>query len=77
VRSLSASSGAAGKGKLSLSASNNAAKEQIGMRTGLTDALAGTSSATVQVHAGALDCYSAELTKLKTASGTEFKASVP
>jgi cyclophilin family peptidyl-prolyl cis-trans isomerase len=74
VRKLSAASGAQGKGKLALSASNNDAKNQIGMPTGLTEALAGATSALVQVQTGDEDCYGAELTTVKTATSTEFKA---
>lgn len=77
VRKLSAASGAAGKGTIALSASNNAAKDQIGMPTGLTDALAGTTSALVQVNTGDEDCYGALLENVKTATSTDFKASAP
>ena len=77
VRSLSATAGPAGKGKLALSASNNSVKDQIGMPTGLSDALAGSTSATAQVHTGTADCYTADLANVKTASATEFKASAP
>ncbi len=77
VRSLVAASGPAGKGKLALSASNNTPKDQIGMPTGLAGALAGATAATAQVHAGTADCYSADLSDVKTATSTEFKAATP
>jgi hypothetical protein len=77
VRTLSAGSGPAGKGKLQLKAGNNEAKGQTALPTGLAAALQGTASATVQLLASDAQCFEADLATVKKADGVQFKAQAP
>jgi hypothetical protein len=77
VRALAAVSGPAGKGKLQVKASNNAAKGQTALPTGLAAALQGTSSATVQLLTSDAQCYEADLPTVKKTDAEQFKAKAP
>ena len=77
VRALAALSGAAGKGKLQVKASNNAAKGQDAMPTGAAAALQAAASATVQLLTSDAQCFGAELPTVQKADGLQFKAKAP
>jgi hypothetical protein len=69
--------GPAGKGKLTLSASNQSMKGRTALPVGVAGELANETSATVQLHARGAACFSAELGTVKKADGTKFKARAP
>jgi cysteine-rich repeat protein len=77
VRSISATSGAAGKGKLQVQAGNNEAKGQDEMPVGIAAMLQSASSATVQVRTSDGLCYGALLSTIKTADGVQFQGKAP
>lgn len=64
-----------GKSKLLVKAKNNAAKGQLDMPVGISAALAGSTSATVQLHGSAPEgCYSTTLVDVITNDANLFKA---
>jgi hypothetical protein len=67
-------SGPKKKGKLILTAGNNASKNQSALRLGLTAALAGTSKATVHILTSHGRCFGAKLTDVRRAAPLSFKA---
>lgn len=73
---LKALGGDAGKSKILVKAKNNAPKGQLSMPTGITAALAGSTSATVQMHGSdsPVGCYSTTLTNVIESSPSFFKA---
>jgi hypothetical protein len=77
VTKLLAKSGAAGKGKLSLKARNDAGRGQSSLPTGLAAALAGGGGATAQVVASDGACFELSATRVKRAEATRFDASAP
>jgi FG-GAP repeat len=77
VKKLVAKGGAAGKGKLSASARNAAAKGQAALPTGLAAALAGRTSARVQAVAGGGACFELRTSMVKRADGARFVAAAP
>jgi hypothetical protein len=75
AQSLKLLGGAAGKSKILLKAGNNSSKAQVSMPTGIAAALAGSSSATMQIHgSGAPECLSATLGTVVKDTGSFFKA---
>jgi len=74
---LAARGGAAGKGRLSLKAGNQAAKGRTFLPTGLAAALADGTGATLQVVASDGDCFELAATRVKKAEPTLFDASAP
>jgi hypothetical protein len=74
VRKLVASSGGAGRGKLSLRASNNIGKDQVDLPGDIARSLEGEASATIQLRASGGRCYSGTLGSVERADGTRFKA---
>ena len=77
VATLLAKSGAAGKGKLSLKARNDAGRGLSALPTGLTGALAGATGATIQVVASDGACFELAATRIKRAEAARFDASAP
>jgi hypothetical protein len=77
VSKISLGGGDAGKGKISMSAKNNAAKGQNSLPTGIATALSGSASATVQLLTSDASCFEATLTDVKDADGTVFSAVGP
>ncbi len=69
--------GAAGKGKLTLRASNQAKKNRSALPLGIAGELANEASAVVQLHARGATCFSAELGTVKKADGSRFEARAP
>jgi hypothetical protein len=69
--------GAAGKGRITLSASNHEKKGRIALPVGIAGELANETSAIVQLHARGAACFSAELGTVKKADGVQFKARAP
>lgn len=64
-----------GKSKILVKAKNNAKKGQLDMPVGISAALAGSTSATVQLHGSAPEgCYSATLVDVITNDANLFKA---
>jgi hypothetical protein len=76
VTKLSAKGGADQKGKLSVSARNNVAKNQTALPA-LAAALAGETSARVQVTTSDAGCFDLELGSVKRAEADRFQASAP
>ena len=74
VKKLVGKSGPAGKGKLKLSAGNQANKGRTSLPTGLAGALAGATQVTMQVVTTDARCYEATLTNVKKNDATQFKA---
>ena len=67
--------GPAGKSKILLKAGNNASKGIESLPTGIAGRLVGAQEVTVQIQRHATrTCYSADLTDVKTATPTLFKA---
>jgi len=77
VKRISARAGEPGKGKLSVEARNRANRDQTAQPTGVTLALEGTTSATVQVVTSDASCLGATLTTVKKADAIQFKAKTP
>lgn len=77
VKRISARPGEPGKGKLSVEARNRANRDQTALPTGVTLALEGTTSATVQVVTSDASCFAATLTTVKKADANQFKAKAP
>jgi cysteine-rich repeat protein len=77
VRSISATSGPAGKGKLQIQAGNNEAKGQDEMPVGIAAMLEAASSASVQVRTSDGLCFGALLSTIKTADGVVFQGKAP
>lgn len=69
--------GGVGKGKAQWQAQNNAKKQQDAMPTGLTAALEGADTATLQLVASDGACFSATLDTVKTSDAESFKAKAP
>lgn len=74
VKTISLKGGDAGKSTLLLKASNNASKGLTAMPTGITAALAGATSATIQLRTSAGTCFSAALVDVKTSDSDVFQA---
>lgn len=74
VKAITMKGGAAGKSMLLLKASNDASKGRSAMPTGITAALAGNTSATIQLRTSAGICFSAALADVKTSDGKVFQA---
>jgi uncharacterized delta-60 repeat protein len=67
--------GAAGKSRILLRAANNSLKGQTSLPTGIAAALAGSSSATVQIHGSDTPgCFSTTLSRVAKDTGSLFKA---
>jgi len=77
VAKLLARGGAAGKGKLSLKARNDAGRGQASLPTGLSAALAGGTGATAQLVASDGACFELAATRVKRAEAARFDASAP
>jgi hypothetical protein len=77
VAKLLAKSGAAGKGKLSLKARNDADRGQASLPTGLAGVLAGGAGATAQLVASDGACFELAATRVKRAEAARFDASAP
>jgi len=77
VKKISTKAGDSGKGKVKVQAGNKAKKNQTELPAGLTAALEGRPSATVQVVASGASCTGATLTTVKKADATQFKAKTP
>ena len=77
VTKLVAKGGAAGKGSVSLQGRNNAPKGLTDLPTGAAAALAGETSATLQVLASDGACFTADLTTVQKAAGGQFTAKAP
>jgi hypothetical protein len=73
IKKLSLRAGTAGKTKILLKARNQPG--QAHMPTGLAAALAGTGSATMQLVSSDAACFTLDLTQVKRADATLFKAS--
>jgi hypothetical protein len=69
--------GPAGRGKVLVQASNDAKASRTALPTGIAASLEGSTTATLQLHASGAECFSAELTSVKKADGTRFKAIAP
>jgi len=75
VTSLKLLGGPVGKSQILLKAANNSAKGQTSLPTGIAAALAGSTSATVQIHGSdAPGCFSATLSTVVKDTGNFFKA---
>jgi hypothetical protein len=75
TQSLKLLGGGAGKSKILLKAANNSSKGQTSLPTGIAAALAGSTSATVQIHGSdAPKCFSATLGTVVKDTGIVFKA---
>ena len=74
TRKLVLGSGTIGKGKVIWQGGNKARKAQTALPTGIAAALAGSGSATLQLHTSDAACFSAELGNVKKADGRTFKA---
>ena len=77
VKRISVRAGDTGKGKLSVEARNRANRDQTAQPTGVTLALEGTTSATVQVVTSDASCFEAALTTVNKADAVQFKAKAP
>lgn len=77
VQKITAAGGAAGKGKLQVQAGNKAKKGQTALPTGVTAALAGATSARLQVRTSDAECFEAVLGRVSKSDATEFKAKAP
>jgi hypothetical protein len=74
VTKLALTGGDAGSGKIRLKARNKAARRQTALPTGVTAALASSSSVTVQLVADDAGCFTATLSRVKRATDTTFRA---
>lgn len=74
VTRIDAKSGAAGKGSLLFQGQNDQTRGLVQLPTGAAAALAGETSATLQVRASDGACFSADLDSVQTAAGGLFKA---
>jgi cysteine-rich repeat protein len=77
AKKLTLGSGPEGKGKALWQAANKAKKNQTAMPTGIAAALAGASSATVQLVVSGAECFDATLGNIKKAEALLFKAKAP
>jgi len=77
VKKITTKSGTSGKGKVKVQAANKAKKDQAELPVGVTAALSGATSATVQVMASDASCTAATLTTVKKNDASEFKAKTP
>ncbi len=73
---IKALGGDAGKSKILVKAKNKGSKGQLSMPTGIAAALAGSTSATVQLHGSdsPVGCYSTTLMNVIASSPSLFKA---
>jgi ELWxxDGT repeat protein len=76
VAKMTLTGGAAGHGSVKLLAKNHPGV-QVALPTGITAALAGDTSATVQFHTSAAACFTASLGTVSRATATQFKAKAP
>jgi cysteine-rich repeat protein len=77
VKTVKGASGPIGKGKLQVQAGNKAKKGQTALATGVAAALAGSTSARVQVLTSDAACLEAALPTVKKAEPDQFKAKAP
>jgi cysteine-rich repeat protein len=77
VTALKEKGGTPGKGSIAFAAANDAKQGESALATGAAAALAGATSATVQVLASDGSCYEAALGTVRKADGTQFKAKTP
>jgi hypothetical protein len=77
VRKIVAKGGATKRSKVAWRAGNKAAKGRIGMPTGLTAALQGTSEVTVQVLTSDGGCFGGTSTDVSRADAQVFEAAGP
>lgn len=76
VKKVAARSGGPGKGSFVMQGRNDASKGLVSLPTGGAAALAGATSATLQMRASDGACFSAELT-VRRAEGGKFEAKAP
>lgn len=75
VKSILMKGGAVGKSKMKLKGANNLAKGQTSLPTGIAAALAGSSSATLEIHGDDLGpCYGVTFDDVKADTGLLFRA---
>jgi hypothetical protein len=74
VRSMLAVGGSAGRGKIVVKARNDGRRGQFTMPLGMTAALEGTQSVTVQTVASDGACFGGTLTNIRSAGPTSFRA---
>jgi hypothetical protein len=74
VQKIIAKGGPAGRGKIVVKAGNNLAQGQAAMPVGVTAALQGTQSATMQVLTSDGDCFGATVADIQTAESAAFRA---
>jgi len=77
TKKLALASGPIGKGKATWQAGNKAKKGQTSLPTGAATALAGATSATLQLITSDAACLEASLGSVKKAEGMIFKAKAP
>lgn len=75
VTQMKLKGGKASQSLVKIVAKNNARRDRLGLRTGITAGLVGSESATLQLHGSdAAVCLSLELSKVKVANDERFQA---